>query len=261
MKKSGGLFLFLIVFLLLGQLIDAANTASAAPATTTPAPTQVSSSGGVNVWSWFTMIFTGGSGSSSSTTKTTTKTTSTTKPSAPSTTLRTTSGAPASGGTAVSLLGRVGTTIIGLGNLNFLGLKETAILVGLTRILLWILIFALIYSVLRGFNRGANRGPLAQLTNGQAGVIAGVMATISAIFLPVEVMLAVGGGWATAISLLLIGAPIAGFLYLLLTFPQGRPATAGENLFKFFVCVIAIFMISIMIQYLVPHLAAMGVKP
>jgi len=47
-------------------------------------------------------------------------------------------------------------------------------------------------------------------------VVALVMATVAAIFLPASVLMATGAGWATAVALILIGLPVVGVGYLLI---------------------------------------------
>ena len=107
-----------------------------------------------------------------------------------------------------STMGNVWDKVLSVGNLEFLGLSSSAMVVAFTRILIWILVFAIIYAV-------ARLDALRFMNKNQKMVIAGVFATISAIFMPVPVILAVGSSWATLVAFLLIGAPIVAIGILL----------------------------------------------
>jgi len=108
-------------------------------------------------------------------------------------------------------------TFLEVGNLSFLGISDGNLVVGFTRILIWIMIFTVFFGVMVGLKEKVS--PFKHFKRGQAAIIAGVMATIAAVFLPAEVLLATGAGWATAIALLLIGGPIVGIGFLLWYLP------------------------------------------
>ena len=94
--------------------------------------------------------------------------------------------------------------ILAVGSLSFLGISGT---VPFTRILIWILVFALFFAVSSWLTVGKTT-PTPLFKRGQAIVVAAVLATITAVFLPAAAILAVGAGWATAVALLLIGGPV-----------------------------------------------------
>ena len=103
--------------------------------------------------------------------------------------------------------------LVSIGNLSFIGVSDGAMVVGLTRLLIWILVFTIIYALIAPTNK---KSPLSFLAKNQAMVVALVMATVAAIFLPASVLMATGAGWATAVALILIGLPVVGVGYLLI---------------------------------------------
>ena len=140
--------------------------------------------------------------------------------------------------------------ILTIGNLSFLGVDG---LVAFTRILLAILIFAVFFSVMSflGAGGGSERKTFQFLKRNQAMVIAAVLAIISAIFLPAAAILAVGAGWATAVGLILIGAPIIGLWYVLWKFPgkdqTGKDQeTKGTALLKLLISMLLFWILSAM---------------
>lgn len=136
-------------------------------------------------------------------------------------------------------------TIMGVGNLGFLGFQNQEVVTGLTRILLWILIFTVMFAIIRGLGgKDDSKGIFSFLRHQQAAVVALVVATIAAIFLPMHVILAVGAGWATAVALLLIGAPIIGFGYLLITYPGKERETKATVLIKILICLLMLWILT-----------------
>ncbi len=109
-------------------------------------------------------------------------------------------------------------SVITVGSLQFLGVTPDTAVAAFTRILLAILVFALLFGALSGF--GGHARWLSFLSRGQAAIIAGIMAVITGIFLPVSVLLAVGTEWATLVSLLLLAAPIMALFFLLYSLPD-----------------------------------------
>ncbi len=136
--------------------------------------------------------------------------------------------------------------ILSIGTLSFIGISGV---VPLTRILIWIFIFTVIFATITALKgKGA---PFNLFNRGQAGVIAAVVATISAVFMPAQVLLATGTGWATVVALFLIGGPIVGLGYLLLTFPRDNngksiPDTKGTVLLKLVLCLLVFWILSAM---------------
>lgn len=119
------------------------------------------------------------------------------------------------------ILSSVGKFFLNLGQLQFLGMQSEAVIVGLVRLLLWLLIFTIFFAVITWNNPTVKSG-LGFLNRTQAGIVAGVLATIAAIFLPVQVLLATGAGIGTVVSLVLIGGPVAAVGALLWYLPSNH---------------------------------------
>ena len=155
-------------------------------------------------------------------------------------------------------LGNVGTKIISLGSLGFLGLSDSAAVIGLTRILIWILVFTLIYVLLKGLGskKDAQMGVLSFFNNSQAMVVAAVLATIAAIFLPGTVLAATGTSWALVIAFILIWLPIVGIAFLLWKIPWDGDDTKFTVFLKFILCLVLFWVLTAM-KY---HVQAMGVS-
>lgn len=147
---------------------------------------------------------------------------------------------------APPLVERVAKTIVGIGNLRFLGFPDDVVVLGLTRLLIWVMLFTIFYAIMRAFSGKEQKGALSMFSKNQAIVIAAVVATIGAVFLPSVVLLATGIGWATLISLLLIGAPIVGIGYLLMTTPGKGKETKATVVLKVLVCLILLWVLSAM---------------
>lgn len=138
--------------------------------------------------------------------------------------------------------------ILSIGSLKFIGISGT---VPFTRILIWILTFTLFFAVLISLGAGKNEGTFKYLSRRLAMVVAAVLATISAIFLPAAAILAVGTGWATAVGLILIGTPILGLGYLLWKVPGkdengDSKETKGTVLFKLILSMLLFWILSAM---------------
>lgn len=144
-------------------------------------------------------------------------------------------------------------TVLSIGNLGFLGLSDGSVVAAFTRILIWILLFTVFFGVMTTMGAGAAaaagggaRGSFSFLNRGQAGVVAGVVATIGAIFMPTQVLLATGAGWATVISLVLIGLPIVGVWWALLNWPGAGRETRATLFLKFLLCLLLFWVLSAM---------------
>src|SRR3989344_427745 len=151
----------------------------------------------------------------------------------------------------LEVIGGVWNKILTVGSLSFLGVSG---LVPFTRILIWILTFALFFSVMSFLGAGgaSERKTFGFLKRNQAMVIAAVLATISAIFLPAAAILAVGVGWATAVGLILIGTPIVGLWYVLWNIPgKDQPDTKGTVLLKLLISMLLFWILSAMNSSLV----------
>ena len=149
-------------------------------------------------------------------------------------------------------MGNVFSKITGIGNLTWLGMADSAVVLAVTRLLIWVFIFTVIFAVI-AIASGKERKSLGFFQRNHAMVIAFVMATISAIFIPPSVLLAVGVGWATAVSLLLIGGPIVGLAMLLWLIPFDGKETRNSLFLKLILCLLMFWVLSAM-QYHVNHL-------
>ena len=134
--------------------------------------------------------------------------------------------------------------ILNIGSLGFLGIAGPSVVLAFTRILIWIFIFAVLYALASGLLSGFLKRP-------QAIILSGIIATISAIFLPDAVLAATGAGWATAVGLFLIGAPIVSLALLLYYLPK-------EPCFWNFVKAILALLILWIINAMESHLASFG---
>ena len=136
--------------------------------------------------------------------------------------------------------------IVIIGNLSWLGLPNDYVLIGVTRLLIWILCFTIFFGVITA---GKGAKVLGFLNRKQGMVIAFVIATIASIFLPVELLLATGTGWATAVALLLIGGPIVGIAFLLWKIPWSGEETRGTVFLKLVICLVLFWILSVMRHY------------
>ena len=152
----------------------------------------------------------------------------------------------------LEVISGVWNRVLSIGSLSFIGVEG---LVPFTRILIWLLTFTLFFSVMSVLGAGAADGgkrTLSFLKRNHAMVIAGVLATISAIFLPAAAILAVGAGWATAVGLLLIGAPIVGLWFVLWSIPgkddkeNSLPETKGTAILKLLISMLLFWILSAM---------------
>jgi len=144
-----------------------------------------------------------------------------------------------------STLSGVWWKILSIGNLSFLGLSDGSIVAAMVRILIWILMFTVFFAVMTAFGGSSDRA-LGFLNRGQSIVIAAVIATIGAVFLPPQILLATGAGWATAIALILIGGPVVGVAFLLWKIPWEGDETRGTLLLKLVLCLLLFWILSVM---------------
>lgn len=146
----------------------------------------------------------------------------------------------------LDVIGGVWNKILSVGSLSFIGVSG---LVPFTRILLAILCFTLFFAVLLVLPASKDGSP--RFKRNHAIVIAAVLAIMSAIFLPVAAILAVGVGWATAVGLILIGAPILGLGWVLWNTPGkdekgNSQETKGTVLLKLLVSMLLFWILSAM---------------
>jgi hypothetical protein len=107
-------------------------------------------------------------------------------------------------------LTNVWNQILYVAGLSYLGVTSNS-LDAFTRLLIWILIFAILFAGSAFIGTKGN----ALFTKNQRLIITGVIATISTIFLPVQVLLAAGAGFGTVVGLVLVGLPLIGLVFLL----------------------------------------------
>ncbi len=163
-----------------------------------------------------------------------------------------------------STLQNVFNHLVYVGQLQFLGISSQTIVVGFVRLLIWIMLFTIFFAVIPavGANKAANKpGSLSFLSRKHAGIVAFCVATISAVFMPAEALLAMGAGWSTLIALVLIGGPIGGLAYWMWTIPGIDPATKkplpetkGTIALKFGICLLMLWILTAMGH----HLALLG---
>lgn len=132
--------------------------------------------------------------------------------------------------------------ILSIGTLDFIGVSGIA---PLTRILIWILCFTVFFATITILGKGG-KAPLSFFNRSQAIVVAGIIATIAAVFLPVGVILAVGTGWATAVALVLIGGPVFGLGLLVISYPGKGQETKFTVLLKLILCLLLFWILSAM---------------
>jgi len=147
-------------------------------------------------------------------------------------------------------LSNVWYSILSIGNLSWLGVSDGGLVVSFTRILLGLLAFTLFFAVITVFGGGKGdpkKAPLSFFNRNQAMIVSGILAIITAVFLPAEVILAIGSGWATALAFVILFGPVAGVGYLLWKFPfDGSPDTKATYFLKFILCLLLFWILSAM---------------
>jgi hypothetical protein len=145
-----------------------------------------------------------------------------------------------------SMLQNIWYKFLSVGNLSFLGLSDGSIVVAFTRLLIWIFVFTIFFAVITVFG-GRTGTALGFLNRGQAMVVAFVIATITAIFIPAAVLLATGAGWATIVSLLLVGAPIVGIGFMIFRIPGWMPGNPRVAIFlQFLLSILLLWILMVM---------------
>lgn len=145
----------------------------------------------------------------------------------------------------MSTLRNVWQKILATGQLNFIGVTSGTVVVGFTRLLIWLLLFTIFFAVITTFGKGKNN-VLGFLSKNQALIVSLIVATIGAVFMPAQIILATGAGWAMLISFLLVGGPLLGLAYLFVTWPGKGKETKGTVLLKFAACMILLWVLSVM---------------
>ncbi len=122
--------------------------------------------------------------------------------------------------------------ILWVGSLGFLGNVDSP-MAGFMRIMIFILVFAVLYELSR---------LVPGLTKNIAITVTGILALISAIFIPGPVLAGIGAAYGTVVAFVLIGIPVIGGLYLL----HRVPAQTRWN--HFIRIVIILLLIAILIS-------------
>lgn len=99
--------------------------------------------------------------------------------------------------------------IIEAGQLKFLGSSDNA-LVGFMRVLVAILVFALLFEASRLSGLSRNIGITVSI----------ILAVMSAIFIPGNILAGIGGAYATVVAFMLLGVPVIGGFYALWRIPS-----------------------------------------
>lgn len=142
---------------------------------------------------------------------------------------------------------RVFSSIISIGNLSWLGISPSSVVVGFTRLLIWILVFTIFYAVIHAFGQGKRSNVLGFLNKNQGMIVSAVLATMSAIFLPPALILGAGAGWATLVAFVLIGGPIVGIALLLWQIPgKGKKDTKATVFLKLVIVGLLFWILSSM---------------
>lgn len=149
---------------------------------------------------------------------------------------------------ALEFLSSAWDKVLYIGGLGFLNLGPDGAVVAFTRILIGILIFTVLFAVAHGLGKSGKA--LGFLNKTQAMVVAAVLAIMSAVFLPAEVLLATGAGWATMIALILIGLPIVGVAYLLWQIPWEGEETKFTVFLKLVLCLVLLWILTAMKYHL-----------
>ena len=134
--------------------------------------------------------------------------------------------------------------IVRIGSLTWLGLPNNYILLGTTRLLIWILCFTIFFGVITA--AGKEGKAFGFLNRKQGMVVAFVIATIAAIFLPETLLLATGTGWATAVAFVLIGGPVVGIAFLLWKIPWEGEETQSTVFLKIVICLVLFWILTVM---------------
>ena len=138
----------------------------------------------------------------------------------------------------LTLLEQVWNRIIGIVNLSFLGVSDGGLVIAFVRVLVWIMVFTVFFAGLRYTPHLKDL-----LKKNQALVVAFVLATISAIFLPADALLALGAGWGTLVALVLIGIPVVAILAALIMTPS---SSRGVYFIKFCACLLLYWILMAM---------------
>ncbi len=141
-------------------------------------------------------------------------------------------------------------TMVEIGSLSFLGVPNGSILIMFVRVLIGILIFTIFFA-LSSFMGTKN---LPWLKRNHAVVISACISLITMIFLPVQVLLAAGGGMGVAVGMALVSAPMIAIVMMIMQFPPSGTAEERYHIFiKLLLCCILFWVLTAM-SYHVGHI-------
>ena len=134
-------------------------------------------------------------------------------------------------------------SIVEIGSLNFIGVPNGSMLMMFVRLLIGILVFTIFFA-LSSFMGTKN---LPWLKRNHAVVISACIALITMIFLPVEVLLAAGGGMGMAVGMALVSAPIVAIVIIIVKIPGAAGTDDRTTLFlKLLLCCILFWVLTAM---------------
>jgi hypothetical protein len=142
------------------------------------------------------------------------------------------------------------TLVVEIGSLSFLGVPNGSLLLMFVRFLVGILVFTIFFALstfLSGKDKDGKGRQLEFLKRNHAIVISGIIALITMVFLPVEVLLAAGGSLAILIAFLLIGGPLVAIILAILNIPpSGTHEDRGHIFIKLFLCCVLFWVLTAM---------------
>ena len=139
--------------------------------------------------------------------------------------------------------------IIAIGSLNFLGVPNGNMLIMFTRLLIGLLVFTIIFALATSL--GGSGKQLEFLKRNHAIVLSACIALITTIFLPVEVLLAAGGGLGLLVGFGLIAGPMLAIVLIILKVPpKGEVDTRATYFIKFLLCCLLLWILTAMGHYI-----------
>lgn len=122
--------------------------------------------------------------------------------------------------------------ILSIGQLKFLlgNAAPDNVIIGFMRLMVGILVFALLYEV----------SGLLGLSKNVRITVAVIISIMSLVFMPGAVLAAIGGSYATVVSLVMIGVPVVGGLYVIFRIPS---TSRGLIFVKIVILLILLFVL------------------
>tara|TARA_Y100000310_G_scaffold345611_2_gene467301 strand:+ start:6510 stop:7034 length:525 start_codon:yes stop_codon:yes gene_type:complete len=134
-------------------------------------------------------------------------------------------------------------TMVEIGSLNFLGVPNGSMIVMFVRVLIGILVFTILFA-LSSFMGTKN---MPWMKRNHAVVVSACIALITMIFLPVQVLLAAGGGFGVAVGMGLVAAPIVAIVVMIMKLPGETGVDDRTSIFlKLLLCCILFWVLTAM---------------